>query len=192
MKKTILSVSIAAFALLADAQTGSTLLYGNFGVASLSNSDNSSGTLLTSKETTVLFNLGVGYQYNANWTVGLNFEYNNDDQDGSTVSAYVIDPFIRYAKPLSGIFSIYGQLQAGYAHGSTDLGSGANGFNAQVFPAIFINIKNGFGLNFNFGGLQYISVSTKDNTGVSSSSKNFSFTFGQGLNFGISKNFTRK
>ena len=124
--------------------------------------------------------------------MGLDFGYANDNEDGSGTSAYTIDPFIRYSKSLSSIFSIYGQLQAGYAHGSTDLGSGANGFNLQIFPAIFANIKNGFGLNFNFGGIQYISVTEKDNTGLSASSKAFSFTFGQGMNFGISKNFGRK
>ena len=70
MKKAILSVIIIVFCLIANAQTGSTLLYGNFGVTSVSNSDNSSGTSLTSKETTTLFDIGIGYQYNANWTVG--------------------------------------------------------------------------------------------------------------------------
>jgi hypothetical protein len=83
-------------------------------------------------------------------------------------------------------------LQSGYVHGSIDLSPGANGFNAQIFPAVFFNFKNGFGLNFNFGGIQYISLRGKDNTSLSSSSKTFSFTFGQGISLGISKNFARK
>lgn len=191
MKKTILStIILLSLAVGTQAQTGSILLYGNIGITSSNNSDNFSA----SKETTSLLNLGVGYQLNSNWTAGLNFEYTNYNADGVT-EAYIIDPFIRYAKPISSIFSIYGQFQAGYAHSSISPNPNddrAGGFNAQIFPAIFINIKNGFGLNLNFGGIQYISLTEKDNTGLSATNKTFSFTFGQGVNFGISKNFGGK
>ncbi|HSZ86618.1 MAG TPA: outer membrane beta-barrel protein [Puia sp.] len=194
MKKIILSVIIViSFALSTKAQTGSILVYGNVGIASSSSSDNISGGS-SSKETNSSLNLGLGYQFNSNWTGGLNFQYAYENSNG-VLQQYMIDPFIRYAKPISSIFSIYGQFQAGYSRTSFSPNPDnerINGFNAQIFPAVFVNIKNGFGLNFNFGGIQYNSGNEKDDAGNSSSSKAFSFTFGQGINFGISKNFGGK
>jgi opacity protein-like surface antigen len=191
MKKIILYVIILiSFALSTKAQTGSILVYGNVGFGSGSSSNNGSSL----KQTNSSLNLGLGYQFNSNWTGGLNFQYDYENSN-SVLQQYLIDPFIRYAKPISSIFSIYGQFQAGYSHGSfspNPANEKINGFNAQIFPAVFVNIKNGFGLNFNFGGIQYNSDNEKDDTGNSSSTKNFSFTFGQGMNFGISKNFGGK
>jgi len=194
MKKIALSMAILLACFATSAQTKSILLYGDLGFAS-SNISNTMGGFGPSKETTSLIDIGAGYQYNANWTVGLNFGYTEDNQDGSATKSYFIDPFIRYSKPITSIFSIYGQFQAGYSHSSlspnpTD--DRSSGYNMQIYPAVFIHIKNGFGLNFSFGGLQYSALTEKDNTGYSSSNTTFAFTFGQGVLFGISKNFGGK
>jgi hypothetical protein len=188
MKKIILSVIIlTGFIFSSKAQTGSILLYGNVGIASSNSSNN--GTSF--KQTGSSLNLGLGYQFNSNWTGGLNIQYTYENSN-EVFQQYTIGPFIRYAKPISSIFSIYGQFQAGYSHDSfspNPANEKINGFNAQLFPAVFINIKNGFGLNFNFGGIEYNSSNQKDDAGNSASGKSFSFTLGQGANFGISKNF---
>ncbi|MNU06910.1 hypothetical protein D3C72_2522710 [compost metagenome] len=55
-----------------------------------------------------------------------------------------------------------------------------------VTPALFINMKKGFGLNFSIGGLGYETLSF-DNNGADYSK--FYFNFGQTFNIGISKNF---
>jgi len=55
----------------------------------------------------------------------------------------------------------------------------------SAFPAVFINVKNGFGLNFSVGGIGY--TSSKPSGG--SASNSFNFTFGQSVGIGLSKNF---
>jgi hypothetical protein len=193
MKKLLLSVVvIICFTFYAEAQKGSVLLYGNVGItATSSNSDLGGGT---TKQTSSLLNIGLGYQFNTDWTAGVNFQYNYVNTNG-VESGYMVDPFLRYSKSISPIFSIYGQFQAGYSHTSVTPNPSdyrANGFNAQLFPAVYINIKNGFGLNFNFGGIVYNSTKEKSNAFGSTNDKTFSVTLGQGAAFGISKNFGGK
>jgi len=61
-----------------------------------------------------------------------------------------------------------------------------NGFNVGFFPAVFINVKNGFGLNFNIGGIEYTSMKYKQSQ---DKVNNFNITFGRSVGIGISKNF---
>ncbi len=61
----------------------------------------------------------------------------------------------------------------------------SSGMYAKLFPAVFINVKDGFGLNFDFGGLSYGSLKPKDGD----SRNNFGLNFGKTINIGISKNF---
>ena len=63
----------------------------------------------------------------------------------------------------------------------------SNGFYAGITPALFINMKNSFGLNFSIGGIQYSSLKSDTTPSVKSSS--FDFNFGKTVNIGISKNF---
>ena len=185
MKKIILSaIIIASFTLATKAQTGSILVYGNVGISSISNGSNP-------KITQATFNPAVGYQFNNNWTTGLSFAYTDYNSNYNSQS-FSVSPFIRYAATISPIFSVYGQFQAGYLHSSVsdNIGGGkSNGFDAQLFPAVFINVKNGFGLNFSFGGLEY---NSQKPSGGGSATNNFSLTFGSGASFGISKNFGGK
>jgi hypothetical protein len=181
MKKVILSVLIIATSVVAaNAQKGSILVYGNVGIAT-----SNSGISGNPKTTVSSFSPAVGYQFNDNWTTGVSFSYSNTNAN-YTDQTLSISPFIRYAKSISPIFAIYGQFQAGYVHESENPGNyKANGFNAQLFPAVFINIKNSFGLNFSFGGIEYNTLKPSGGSTVNS----FSLTFGQGASFGISKNF---
>ena len=181
MKKIIFSAIIfVAAAISAKAQTGSILVYGNVGISTTNNGGNGAA-----KTTVTTFNPAVGYQFSDHWTGGLSLGYSNTNAT-FTDQQFSISPFIRYAKTISPIFSVYGQFQAGYVHSSENPGSfSSNGFNAQLFPAVFINVKKGFGLNFSFGGLSY--NSTKPSGG--SSTNSFALTFGSGASFGISKNF---
>jgi hypothetical protein len=181
MKKIIFAaIIIVTASISAKAQTGSILVYGNVGISTNNNGGNGNP-----KTTVTSLNPAVGYQFNNNWTAGLSLGYSNANSD-YTSQQFSVSPFIRYAKTISPIFSIYGQFQAGYVHSVYDPGSiKANGFNAQLFPAVFINVKNGFGLNFSFGGLTYNSI--KPSGG--SANNSLAFTFGSGASFGISKNF---
>lgn len=63
------------------------------------------------------------------------------------------------------------------------------GFGGTLFPAIGVNLKKGFALNFTFGGLSFVSSKTK---GESGRATDFTLGFGSGAGLGISKNFGLK
>ncbi len=188
MKKLVLgAVLMTAFVFASQAQKGSILLYGNVGVSSTKEADED-------KTSSFNINPGIGYQLTDNWTAGVNLGYGQTKYNPSGVGAtstskeYNAGLFARYTKPLGGIFSIFGQANAGYA--GADFGGGkSNGFGANVFPAIAVNVHNGFALNFSFGGISYASTKTK---GASESRNEFDLNLGQQANFGISKNFGGK
>lgn len=98
-------------------------------------------------------------------------------------SSFGAGPFIRYAYPLSDIFAVYGQFNANFLSGKT-AGVKSNGFQGTLFPAIGVNLKNGFALNFNFGSLGFGSNKVKG----SDAATNFGLSFGSGAGFVISKN----
>lgn len=188
MKKLVLSaVLLAGFAVASQAQKGSVLLYGNAGISSTKEADDD-------KRTSFNVNPGIGYQFTDNWTAGVNLGYGQSKYNPSGLGAtsttknYNAGVFARYTKPLGTIFSLFGQANAGYE--GSDFGSGkTNGFGAEVFPAVALNVHNGFALNFSFGGISYGSTKVK---GASESTNSFDLNFGQQANFGISKTFGGK
>ena len=188
MKKLVLSaVLLAAFAGATHAQKGSILLYGNAGVSTTKEADDD-------KSTSFNVNPGVGYQFSDNWTAGVNLGYGqskyNPSGMGSTSKTdfYNAGVFARYTKPLGTIFSLFGQANAGY-QGSKSGSAKSNGFAVEVFPAVALNVHNGFALNFSFGGISYGTSKVK---GASGSTNTFNLNFGQQANFGISKTFGGK
>lgn len=193
MKKLILSAAILGSAIAVHAQAGSVLVYGNIGIHSEKDpADN--------KVFNFNINPGVGYQFDNHWTVGLTGGFGTMRDKSNDTGAkwtyendYSIAPFVRYTQPLGRIFAVYGQLEAGYK-GSTvgvedapsDANIHANGFYAQLTPAIGVNVWKGFGLNFGFGGLGVESMKVKD---AKKANTVVDFNFGQQFNIGISKNF---
>jgi len=192
MKKLLITGLIVAGSILsANAQTGSILLYGNVGF----NTNNKSGG--TSDPTNVAsvgsfsINPGIGYQFNKLWTVGVAGGYNYTDNGYGINKVYSAGAFLRYSKHLAGIFSLYGQLDAGYQGEKNVLDkvtTTADGFYATLTPVLSASIKNGFALNFSIGGLDYSSLNWKG--GVTQST--FGLTFGKAVSIGISKNFGGK
>ncbi len=188
MKKLVLgAVLMTGFVFASQAQKGSILLYGNVGISSTKEADDD-------KTSSFNINPGVGYQFSDNWTAGVNLGYGqtkfNPEGIGatSTTKEYNAGLFARYTKPLGSIFSIYGQGNAGYMGTDFD-GSKSNGFGVNIFPAVAVNVYNGFALNFSFGGISYESTKVK---GASESRNEFDLSFGQQAHFGISKNFGGK
>lgn len=113
---------------------------------------------------------------------------------------YSFGAFARYSKPLSDLFSIYADFGTGYRGSKetytniysdpTMYSNKGNGFYAKITPAFLINIKNGFGLNFGFGGLEYYNENIDTgNMDDNTKETGFNFTFGQSFSVGISKNF---
>ncbi|MFC5408801.1 outer membrane beta-barrel protein [Larkinella bovis] len=178
MKKLMMSLLMSALTVIGVyAQSGTVLIYGSIAATS-----QKSATGVKTSSFTV--SPAVGYQFNDHWTAGLTLS-SQSWKNGTKSSTLGVGPFIRYAVPLSDIFAVYGQFNATALSGKTgDVKT--SGFGGTFFPAIGVNMKNGFALNFSFGGLSFSSQKPK---GASASITNVDFNFGSGAGFGISKNF---
>lgn len=190
MKK-ILVMAALAICSFVNAQKGTTLVAGSIGYSS---KDDSRGDGLKLNEFN--FSPKVGYQFNDNWTIGGELSYTSLKDRGFDLELHrkviQIGPFMRYSVPLNQTFSVFADFGAGFQNAreethffgfdeDTDTAQGAY---LRVTPALFINMKKGFGLNFNIGGLGYSTFSYNDYN-----VNEFNFDFGKGVNFGISKNF---
>ena len=198
MKKTVMILALAMFS-FANAQKGSVLVMGNIGFTS--RNDISVGSETTYN--VITFSPKVGYQFNDSWTAGLDSSVESgkftSDNGNTKQNNFSIGGFVRYAKPLGGIFSTYIDLGAGFLNSKTTNYDDGNsiqapnttinkneGYYVGATPSLFLNINKGFGLNFNIGGVKYTSI--KEN-GSSSEHKQFVFNFGSTFNVGFSKNF---
>lgn len=174
MKKLLLIVALFV-ATISNAQKGSVLLGGNVGFSSEKIGD--------SKATNFEFSPKVGYQFSEKWTLGVEGSIANVDVDGfGKTEKYKIGAFTRYSVPLSELFAVYADLGAGYQTSSVH---DAKGMYASLTPALFINMKRGFGLNFSIGGINYDNLDGKNDP----RQERVGFNFGKTLNIGISKNF---
>lgn len=198
MKKILLSIFSLAIIAGVNAQSGTVLVGGNVDF-NASNVKDSAGN--TQKVNTFEFSPTVGYQFNDNWTAGVVASVSTSKNMNPLTDEYVKDitttgfgvgPFVRYTQPISDIFAVFGQLQGQYRtfnakNDGKDIDAlKANGFNVGFFPAVFINVKNGFGLNFNIGGIEYNSLKLKESETKTNS---FNVNFGKTASIGISKNF---
>ena len=193
MKKMLLILALATFS-FANAQKGTILVGGNIEY----NSTTYDHPLAETKTNTFGFSPKVGYQFHDNWTVGGELSINSAKQNGggaeTKANVYTYGAFVRYSVPLSETFSVFGDLGAGlqnqksenFENGLLISKSKADGIYVGLTPALFINMKKGFGLNFSIGGLGYKTLNY-DNNGADVSS--FYFNFGKTANIGVSKNF---
>lgn len=192
MKK-ILLIAALAICSFANAQKGSILVGGNIGYTSTT-TDYQVGE---GKQSAFNFSPRVGYQFNDNWTVGGEFTVASSKNDQGVADyktdAFKLGAFLRYSVPLSQTFSVFADLGAGFQNQKTKsytqtgtTKTKADGMYVGITPALFINMKKGFGLNFSIGGLGYETLSY-DNNGPDVNT--FYFNFGKTVNIGISKNF---
>lgn len=190
MKK-IFAISIFTVSVFAaQAQSGTVLLGGD--VSYNSSKQTLQGTT-GFKAQSLNLNPYVGYQFNDSWTAGVvaGIGSSKQDQVGSITKFTDLNagPFLRYTQPVSDLFWLYGQAEARFgSRKSTNNGTTVNeskNTTVNVFPAAFINLKNSFGLNFNFGGLTY--ATTNPQGGAKSNS--FNINFGKVASIGVSKNF---
>lgn len=193
--KRILVMAALAICSFANAQKGTILVGGNISYAS-EKYEYQNGEEKTNEFS---FSPRVGYQFNDNWTVGGEFTVGSskEDFDGGDETKnnnFKLGAFLRYSVPLNQTFSVFADFGLGfqnrkvkeYDNGNLTSKYKADGMYTGVTPALFINMKKGFGLNFSIGGVGYETLSY-DNNGPDYS--NFYFNFGQTFNIGISKNF---
>lgn len=194
MRKLLLTILAAGSIAAANAQSaGSILGYGDVGFGTSKDSSKATNTNFN-------INLGVGYAFTTNWAAGIqggfgSTTYKMDANNKSSVNDFHIGVFGRYTKPLSNVFAVYGQLDAGYMSsmpkdtygGVTVNGDKTNGFMVGITPAVQVAVGNWFNLNFSFGGLSY--TSTKSSAAGANTVSSFNLNFGQTANIGISKYF---
>ncbi|HEY4618870.1 MAG TPA: outer membrane beta-barrel protein [Flavobacterium sp.] len=179
----------------ANAQKGSVLVAGNIGF----NSQKNSSLGNESKQNYFNFSPKVGYQFLENMTVGIesNIQSYKTSISGNTYdnkyNQLQLGAFLRYSKPLGGVFSAYADLSAGMLANKTSISDPlstsfkSSGLYFGITPAVFIDLKKSFGLNFSIGGIDYSSI--KDDTAAKNKTTGFAFSFGNSFNIGISKNF---
>ncbi len=181
MKKLILSVTLLGMVATATAQKNTLLVAGN---VSYEDDD-------TSNTKTYEFSPKVGYQFSDHWTAGIESAMGKIDADEYESNSFSLGGFVRYSQPLSEQFAVYADLGAGYQRIEEDYTDSAqfdaDGFYASLTPNLFINFKNGFGLNFNIGGVGYGQFDGDDYE-----RSDFNVNFGKSVGFGISKNFGLK
>jgi hypothetical protein len=160
-------------------------------------------------------NIGVGYQFNQNWTLGLKVMWGQDAEKAGTNGVlnthtppvghafnqgnritdnlYALGPFARYSRYIrkSETFYWFSQFdfdyQGGYTTSEGDPATSKHtGIYVGLFPALGVNVGHGLCLNFNIGGINYM---TDKYDNATYSTNTFNFTFGSQANFGISKNF---
>ncbi|PKB17208.1 outer membrane beta-barrel protein [Flavobacterium sp. 5] len=192
----VLALAIVSFA---NAQKGTVLLMGTVSYSSQKQKSGNPETRFTQSEFS--FYPKVGYQFANNWTIGGEAgissgrnEYTNQESKRNNCS---FGAFVRYSKSLSDLFLIYADLGTGYRtykdtssndfSDPTNYTYKTNGFYATIMPVLAINIKNGFALNFGFGGLNYSTTNRTNSNGYKETG--FNFNFGQSFTVGISKIF---
>jgi hypothetical protein len=201
MKRLFISALALGMTSFAFAQKGSILVGGDLGF----NFENNKNSEVKSSSFNV--NPFVGYQFTENWTAGVlgisSFGKTEDVNGTTTVTDKTKElgggVFVRYTKPLSSIFSLYLQAQ-GYTsvaktERETEIGNSSittkgndlNKFGVNLFPAVLVNLKDNFGLNFNFGGLNF--NSSKVDVSGAKAVTSTGFNFGKTVNIGVTKNF---
>ena len=188
MKKLIFALLAVGSVAAVHAQSNSILVYGNVGLSTYTDS--------ASKNTFDWnINPGVGYQFDQHWTIGMALSYGQhtikpDNQDRTNYNHYSVGAFGRYTHTISNIFYCFAQFDMGYHGGNTtgnkETSDRFGGFYASLVPAVGIHIKNGWALNFSVGGANFMTTKYDDQ---SNGSSGFNITFGQHMNFGVSKNF---
>jgi hypothetical protein len=197
MRKLILVLLCAGNVVAANAQLNSVLLFGNFG-GGMTTQNNPGG----SKDVRNSFNImpGVGYQLCPHWTIGVegSFNYRGDNittsgvTDKTNTTGYGGGVFARFTQPINPMLYFYTQGDATYttsseyAGGKMISGSTTNGMGLNITPAIGINIRNGYGLNFSFGSIGYNYSNTPSSKTTTSG---VTYNFGQQFSIGVSKNF---
>lgn len=198
MKKTT-SLLVAGLLLtsVSFAQKGSVLVAGSLTFMDAKSTANTFNNENAQRSWTLGVLPQIGYQFANAWTAGVFGEYTHGEQHSSNPSStnsgnyWALGPFLRYTRPITTWVSFYAEFHGEYQdEGQSVNGAGtyghAYGLTAAVLPALFFNIKNGFGINVNFGGLSY---NYGHVAGLGNTGSVINLDFGSAAVIGISKNF---
>ncbi|HZF64528.1 MAG TPA: hypothetical protein VEZ55_08590 [Chitinophagaceae bacterium] len=183
MRKTLF-IFFSLFAFLnVRAQKGTVLLYGNIYYYKDSRKIGQDY-----KASNAGFMPAVGVGISEKYTTGLNLVYSYY-RSGGTSHVYGAGPFVRYTNRLTEVFSYFFQFNGSYRKSDSPGDYVDKTLHFETFPAIELNIKNGFALNASFGGISYERRSISDLEGANSS---FRFDLGSSALIGVSKRFGKR
>ena len=179
---------LAVFCLsVAHAQKNSILLYGNI-AGSFASSESGAASATHSS---FGFNLNGGYQVSNHVTFGLIGRYSRNEEEYSAPgqtnerhsSQWAAGVFGRYTYYIGERLFVYLDAEALRTHNTNKV----RGFNVNLYPAVGFFVYRHWAVNLNVGGINYRHAKTTNAT-----NNNLTYSFGQGLQIGISKNFVRK
>jgi hypothetical protein len=179
MRKTLFILFLSAITIPTIAQKGTTLLYGTVTYYDASP--------LLGDGSILSINPGIGFGFSDKWTAGLNVIFGKVNASYEATS-YGGGPFVRYTHPLSDMFSVFTQFETSYSIQDISSQGKNKVLRFAFFPAIEMNIKNGFALNFSLGSIDYSNYSFENDE----DSNAFNLALGSGLSVGVSKRFGRK
>lgn len=187
MKHTLFLVLAALSFSAANAQKNSILLYGNIN-GSIASSESGAASATYSS---FGFNLNGGYQVSNHVTLGLIGRYSRTGEERTAPgqsnelhsSQWAAGIFGRYTYYLGERLFVYLDAEALRTHNANKV----RGFNVNLYPAVGFFVYRHWAVNLNVGGINYRLARTANAT-----NHNLSYSFGQGLQIGISKNFVRK
>ena len=125
----------------AQAQAGTMLLYGSTGIKY-------SGR--QAPDNSFVIAPGIGYQFNNNWTTGIDAAYTRVPRQSEESESLQLGPFIQYFRVLNERFGFFTQGIVGYKRVGHD-----QGVFATVFPALYVFIGKRWGMYLIPGTIDY-------------------------------------
>lgn len=213
MKKVFLSM--LACGALATANAQGLLVFGDVGYNSHSNGTESvfpGGTdKMEVKDATFSFSPGIGYMINRNMAVGVQIKgagmrtmYTSSDtsfyEHTDRGFDLTVGPFFRYTMPINQTFFTYTHVAVGYKMGTfkyetkpQDFTNKYNGFGAELYPAVGVNVTHCMALALSFGGISYdrykwdneMPKGTPAGYESNNTHSHFNFNFGQQMNLTV-------
>jgi len=137
-------VFCSLFNLSLSAQSGSVLYYGNLNLQKYSGAADVYDITMVH---------GLGYQFNNRMSAGAEVTFSGYKIANQKTKVFRLGPFYRYSIPLSNMFSIYGQIGAGWVKRKASIND--TGYYINLFPAIYMKVYKGLGINFSMGEFNY-------------------------------------
>lgn len=179
MKKIFMTLAAAVLAISASAQV---YVGGNVGIASTKIQGGDS-------ETTYKFLPEIGYNFNNDWAVGVEFGWGKgtpvsiEDAD-SNVKTFEVNPYVRYTFLHSKYINVFMDGALGYKHYN---GVGDN-YSIGLKPGVSVNLNKNFSFVAHVGFLGYKDYDPKTE-GVKSSNAWGLDLDGNNITFGLYYNF---
>ncbi len=176
MKKILLTLLVAVFALSASAQV---YLGGEAGL--WRNSD--------AKSTNFVIKPEIGYRLDKKWSLGIVIGYQHTKVDEAKVNSFIVSPYARYTAAEFGPISVFLDGGFGFATSKVSGGDSFNSWQIGVKPGVSVDLTKRLSLRTHFGFLGF-QDGESGYTANAFGDNGFGFNLkGNNLTFGIYYNF---